>query len=99
VTPLIINPLAEADLIDGRVWCDRYRQGTGIDFLLYVEDTFEQLRQNPKAFGCEYEDIRVAPVRPFLFAVAYRVDENQITVLAVYHLNSDPRKWQNRLES
>ena len=94
--PLVINPLAEADLIAGRVWCESRRQGMGADFLLCVEELFEQLRREPERFGKEFKDLRVAPVRRFQFAVAYRADDSQVTVVAVYHTRSDPRKWQAR---
>jgi len=94
--PLVINPLAEADLIAGRVWCESHRQGAGADFLLCVEEVFERLRREPEAFAKKFQELRVAPVRHFQFAVAYRVDDSQVTVVAVYHTRSDPRKWQAR---
>jgi hypothetical protein len=30
------------------------------------------------------------------YAVAYRIDAAQVTVVAVYHLGSDPSRWQSR---
>jgi len=31
-----------------------------------------------------------------LYAVIYRADEDQVTVVAVYHAHRDPRGWQDR---
>jgi hypothetical protein len=35
-------------------------------------------------------------VRRFPYGVFYRVDSDQIAVLAVYHSKRDPRGWQVR---
>jgi hypothetical protein len=39
---------------------------------------------------------RLALVRRFPYAVVYRIDDDQITVVAVYHMHRDPRGWQSR---
>jgi len=96
VNNVVLNPLAEADLIVGREWCDEHRNGSGIDFLVCAIKLFERLRQEPYRYGEEFEDLRIAPIRPFPYAVAYRVDGTQVTIVAVYHTRSDPRKWQSR---
>lgn len=35
-------------------------------------------------------------VKKFPYMVFYRVDDDQITVLAVYHTSRDPAGWQSR---
>jgi hypothetical protein len=35
-------------------------------------------------------------VRRFPYAVIYRIDDDQTTVVAVYHSRRDPRGWQSR---
>ncbi len=94
--PVIINPLAEADLRSGYSWCEERRRGLGADFLLCAEEVFERIGREPEWYGREFEDIRVAPLRRHQFAVAYRIDAAQITVVAVYHLRSAPQRWQSR---
>lgn len=44
-----------------------------------------------------FQELRVALVRRFPYAIVYRVDEDQITVVAVYHSRRDPRSWQRRV--
>ena len=39
--PLIINPEAEADLIEAKAWYDARRPRLGDDFLLCVEEAFD----------------------------------------------------------
>jgi len=94
--PVIVNPLAEADLQAGYAWCEQRRAGLGTDFLLCVEEVLERIGREPEWYGREFEELRVAPLRRHQFAVVYRVDEPQVTVVAVYHLRSEPRVWQAR---
>jgi len=88
--------LAEADLKAGYAWCEGRRAGQGADFLLCVEEVFERIGRHPEWYGQEFEELRVAPLRRHQYAAAYRIDTAQVTVVAVYHLGSDPSKWQSR---
>ena len=46
--PVIVNPLAEADLKTGYAWCEQRRAGQGADFLLCVEEIFERIGREPE---------------------------------------------------
>lgn len=81
--PVIINPLAEADLKRGYAWCEQHWPGQGADFLLCSEEVFERIGRQPEWYGREFEELRVAPLRRHQYAVAYRIDATQITVVAV----------------
>jgi mRNA-degrading endonuclease RelE of RelBE toxin-antitoxin system len=35
-------------------------------------------------------------VRRFPYVVVYRIDDEQITVVAVYHTSRNPRGWRRR---
>lgn len=50
----------------------------------------------PEAFPEIHDDIREAAVSGYPYAVYYRIDPNQITVLAVFHTSRDPSIWQGR---
>jgi plasmid stabilization system protein ParE len=93
---VIVNPAAEADLKAEYAWCEGRRAGQGADFLLCVEEVFERIGRQPEWYGEEFEELRVAPLRRHQYAVAYRIDAAQVTVVAVYHLGSDPSRWQSR---
>jgi plasmid stabilization system protein ParE len=96
--PLIVNPEAEADLADAKTWYDGQRPGLGDELLECVEDVFDRLRQSPTLYAKVFQDLRLALVRRFPYAVLYRVDEDQLTVVAVYHTRRNPRGWQRRAE-
>jgi plasmid stabilization system protein ParE len=94
--PLIVNPEAEADLADAKVWYDAQRPGLGDEFLDGAREVFDRLRRMPHLYGKVFQDLRLALIRRFPYAVIYRVDDDQITVVAVYHNRRDPRGWQDR---
>ena len=94
--PLILNPEAEADLVEAKLYYETRRPGLGDDFLLRVEEAFKGIQRAPQLHAEVFQNLRLALVRRFPFAVVYRLDDDQITVLAVYHSRRDPRGWQGR---
>jgi plasmid stabilization system protein ParE len=94
--PLIITEEAEEDLADAKAWYDRQRQGLGERFVLCVEAALDQIRRAPGAATEVYPGVRRVVVRQFPYGVFYRVDPDQIAVIAVYHSRRDPRGWQAR---
>lgn len=93
---LIVNPEAEADLDEAKQWYDKRRAGLGDRFLLSVEAVFERICRHPELHAIVFRDLRMALVRRFPYAVIYRVDDDQITITAVYHNKRDQSGWQLR---
>jgi plasmid stabilization system protein ParE len=95
--PLILTPEAEEDLADAKRWYERRRAGLGERFLLCVEAALEHIQRFPEAATEVYPEVRRVVVRQFPFGVFYRIDQDQIAVIAVYHNKRDPRGWQARV--
>ncbi|MBI1321945.1 type II toxin-antitoxin system RelE/ParE family toxin [bacterium] len=93
---LIVIAESESDLREARTWYERQRTGLGDLYLDYVEEAFELVALNPDLFPKVFENNRLVRVRRFPYIVVYRVDDDQITIVAVYHCSRDPRGWQNR---
>jgi len=94
--PLIVTPAAEADLAEARAWYERKRDGLGAEFVLCVEAGLDHICRAPTAASEVYPGVRRVVVRRFPYGIYYRVDPEQIAVLAVYHSKRDPRGWQHR---
>ena len=94
--PLIITPEAEADLAEARAWYEGKRVGLGEEFVLCVEAGLEHIRRAPEAAPAVRPGVRRVVVRRFPYGIFYRIDPDQIAVLAVYHTRRDPRGWQSR---
>ena len=94
--PLIITPAAEADLAEARAWYESKRDGLGDEFLLCIEAGLDHIRRVPAAASEVYPGVRRVVVRRFPYGILYRVDPDQIAVIAIYHSKRDPRGWQER---
>lgn len=93
----IISPEAEEDLADARRWYQERRAGLGDEFLEQVEVAFEHVRRMPLVPTPKYRDVRRVLLKRFPYAIFYLVDDDRITIVAVYHTSRDPRGWQSRV--
>ena len=94
--PLIITPNAELDIRDARTWYEGKRTGLGERFVMAVETALGQIVRVPRG-GSEIEPgVRRVVIRKFPYGVFYRVDPDQIAILAVYHSKRNPRTWKTR---
>jgi plasmid stabilization system protein ParE len=65
----------------------------GEQFLASVNATFDQIEQFPELFAVRYDQVRMAPVPRFPYAVFYRVYQTRVVVLTVLHTSDDPNNW------
>jgi plasmid stabilization system protein ParE len=93
---LVVNPEAEADLDEARRWYEAERVGLGNELIDAVDAVLDRVQRAPRLYAKMFQELRLALVRRFPYAVVYRIDEDQITVVAVYHTHRDPRGWQSR---
>jgi len=94
--PLVVNPEAEADLEQARAWYEAQRTGLGDEFLGCVREVLDRVRLSPRLYGTVFQELRLALARRFPYAVIYRIDDDQITIIAVYHTRRDPKGWKSR---
>ncbi len=94
--PVIVTPEAENDLVESKRWYDRQRPGLGQEFVLCVEEALERIRRIPQGASEVHPGIRRAVVRRFPYGVFYRVDVDQIAVIAIYDCRREPKGWQKR---
>jgi len=95
---LIINPLAEEDLREAKAWHDDQRQGLGTEFIDEITLVFDRIIRSPMVHAIHFRGLRIALARRFRYAVVYRLDDDQITVVAIYHTSRHPRTWHVRSE-
>ncbi len=54
------------------------------------------IQRLPRAAAVVYQDVRMTLLNRFPYALLYKVEPQQIVLLAVYHTSRDPRGWQQR---
>jgi len=93
---LVLRSVARREFDEAADWYNRQRAGLGAEFIEEVNRVFESIRDRPELFAVAHEDLREALVRRFPYAVYYRIEADQIVVVAVVHTSRDPHIWQSR---
>jgi plasmid stabilization system protein ParE len=96
--PLLITEEAEGDLAVAAAWYDQQRERLGREFVISVEQTLERIQQIPNGGAEVHPGIRRTRVRRFPYGILYRVDSDQIAIIAVYHGRRNPKGWQTRVQ-
>jgi toxin ParE1/3/4 len=96
-TPVILRRLAQAEFDDAADWYERRCAGRGTIFIAAIREIISKIAAAPDTYPEVYGDIREAGARGFPYVVYYRIEPNQITVLAVFHSSRDPAVWQSRV--
>lgn len=92
----IVSPEAEDDLAEAKRWYDNRQYGLGTELVECVDEAFATITRLPLVPAPVFEGLRRVLVRRFPYAVYYRVSDDRIDVVAVYHTSRDPRGWQER---
>ncbi len=70
--------------------------GLGRDFLDKVEAGFRDIAGNPERWPVAGMGIRRRLIHRFPYAILYRVDPEEVVVLAIMHLHRRPTYWLYR---
>ena len=95
---LIIRPEAEEELVDSIDWYEARSAGLGADFLRCVDVCLERIKRQPESYPVVHRGARMGLVRRFPFLVIYRVGDNLISVVAMFHAKRDPSEWKARID-
>ncbi len=88
---------AELDLLDAATHYNREREGLGFEFLAEVDAVFERISLFPRAWTLIDAENRRCPINRFPYNVIYRMENTEITILAISHQKRKADSWRNRL--
>lgn len=92
----IFHPEAEDEFFAAIEYYESVEAGLGSDFSLEVLKTIQNVVEYPLAWPVMVYDIRRCLTNRFPFGVIYRIEGEQVQVLAVMHLRREPGYWQER---
>lgn len=93
---LLIRRPAKNDLRHAARWYEGQSAGLGRELVAEVEAALNRIVENPLQYQTIYRDVRRAIPHKFPYGVFYRIEQNDIVVLAIVHLHRDPTSWQDR---
>jgi plasmid stabilization system protein ParE len=96
--PLVLAPEAEDDLKDTADFYEMQQVGLGEAFLRAVDAGLARIQRHPKAFRIDNLGVQTAFLRRFPHGVRFRLLDDRIEIIAVWHERRDPEGWTERLE-
>ncbi len=93
---LLIRPEARAEIESAFDWYQARRAGLGFEFESCPEDAFARIVRDPESYAVLFDDIRRVPLKRFPYGVFYRIRNQQVAVLAVFHCRKELRSAQRR---
>jgi len=88
---------ATAEFIEASMWYEDKQVGLAIEFMSEIERCVSLASEHPFQYAVVHKDIRRVVANRFPYSIYFRVDEQRIVVLAVFHSRRDPAIWQNRV--
>lgn len=93
---LQIRTLAKNDIQEIVDYYDSISPKLADKFLQQLFSAFDLLLANPQLFQLKYRATRVLYLKTYPFGIHYRIDENEVIILAVIHTSRNPKTWKER---
>jgi toxin ParE1/3/4 len=89
---------ARDEMRDAADYYERCSEGLGCDFTHCLDQAVHTIRENPERWPV----VKSGVVHRYLlgrfpFCLLYRIDANEIVVLAIMHMSRNPECWLNRI--
>ena len=94
-TVRLLQP-AEQEMFDAAAYYESQVPGLGETFLDKIASAIADIASSPKRWPIIQPDIRRRLLYRFPFGLIYRVDPNEIVILAIAHLHRRPIYWIGR---
>jgi len=91
------HELARRELLDARDYYDDLVYRLGEKFVIEVERCLNIIKTNPLAYPVVKQNVCKAVVIKFPFSILYRLEKDNIYILAVMHQKRKPKYWVERI--
>ena len=77
-------------------WYETQKPGLGGEFVAEIERALLQTCEMPQRFPKMLHDVRCIRVRRFPYSIFFRVRDDRLIVLSVFHARRNPMVWRER---
>ncbi len=88
---------AEQEMLDAAKYYELQAPGLGTSFLDKIKFAINDISECPERWPIIRFDIRRRLIHRFPYCLLYRIDSNEIVILAVMHLRRHPNYWIRRI--
>lgn len=89
-------PAAEKEYIDVIKWYQEISTGLAYNFIFDFDNCIDVICNRPKSFPVFFKNYRKLNFTIYPYKIIYRVEKNQVIVVAVAHHKRHPRYWRRR---
>lgn len=98
MTEVVITSVAERDFIESLCWCAERDVTAANDFDQKFQRVVSELEIDPERFPLYDDPYRFILMCRFPFRVIFRVDADDVIIMAVAHSSRSPDFWTRRDE-
>ncbi|MBI3399730.1 MAG: type II toxin-antitoxin system RelE/ParE family toxin [Deltaproteobacteria bacterium] len=95
---VVFLPEAEQEMFEAALYYQSQATRLGVDFLSEVERAVKFIAESPNTWPILEGELRRRLTRRFPFGILYRVESEEIVVIAVAHLRRNPGYWKKRIQ-
>ena len=88
---------AEEEMLEAAAYYEMQAPGLGGDFLAEVQYAVQRIAEYPESGRLIKGTIRRRLLRRFPHGILYRIDPDEIVIVAVMHLRRRPDYWKDRI--
>ena len=87
---------AEQEMLDAASYYEFQAKGLGIEFLEKIDAAVLDIAEDPKRWPISRPHVRSRLIHRFPYGLLYRVDPDEVVILAIMHLHRHPDYWISR---
>jgi len=93
------NPLARDEVIKAANYFEDQGVGLGHKFLTAIDQAVNEIADSPLAWPrTKYGTRKRILVSPFPYTIHYKIQYNELVIIAVAHQSREPEFWKDRVD-
>ncbi|MEW6089230.1 MAG: type II toxin-antitoxin system RelE/ParE family toxin [bacterium] len=84
---------ASLEFRDSVDWYESKARGLGLRFTDETDSTIERIKLNPDLYPSVVEDIKRIQLNKFPFSIFYKVENDILVILRIFHNKRKPIEW------
>ncbi len=96
--PILFLPEAEQEMLEAAQYYQSLSPGLGTDYLSEVERAVRSIANSPDAWPILEGNLRRRLIRRFPCGILYRIEPEEIVIVAIAHLRKKPGYWKERIK-
>jgi plasmid stabilization system protein ParE len=93
---VVVLDAADEELVEAAKFYESKTKGLGVDFLAELDNAIARLTDHPYAGAVVSGPVRRRLLRRFPYGLLYRLEADEIVIVAVMHLHRRPGYWSGR---